>query len=475
MEARLKESLNAIFKPRSVAIIGASNNVNRWGYSTVRNMLLAGYRHGLYPINPNESEIQGIKCYARLDDVPEPVDLAIIVVNTSLISDVIDDCAKNKVKGGIVITAGFAEISSEGAALQEKLTQKSKAAGFHFIGPNCWGIWSSEGNVNTVFGKDMQFRKGPITFLSQSGTLGEYFYNGAAENGFGASKFISCGNQSCIEFNDLLEYLGDDPTTEVIAAYVEDVKDGRRFLNIARAITPHKPILLFKAGSSDASARAVKSHTASMAGNDRVFDAACRQAGVLRFDDFMEMFRVAYALCYQPLPKSNRIGVISPGGGFCVTTAEICSKMGMELPEMSPEAQKQLLAQMTDFAPPPLNPIDSIGRKHMSAYQEIIEIVAGQDYIDGIIMTPRITQFERRLRPDKMVRGIELAERAALVPEKFGIPMICANEHELAGPMFEIYKRHNIPFYDNPMDCAKVMKGLVAYGTWKRKWQAQQA
>ncbi len=468
MNVRLKESLQAIFKPQSVAIIGASNNLYRWGYSTVFNMLLAGYRHRLYPINPKETEIQGVKCYASLNDVPEPVDLAIIVVNTSLISDVIDDCIKNGVKGGIVITAGFAEISQDGAELQKQLAEKSKAAGFHFIGPNCWGIWSTEGKVNTVFGRGMQFKSGPVTFLSQSGTLGEYFYNGAAENGFGASKFISCGNQACIDFNDLLEYLGEDPTTEVITAYVEDVKDGRRFLEIARAITPHKPILLFKAGSSEASARAVRSHTASMAGNDTVFDAACKQAGVLRFDDYMEMFRVAYALCYQPLPKSNRIGVISPGGGFCVTTAEVCANLGMELPEMSLDAQEKLLAQMNDFAPPPLNPIDSIARKNMPAYQQIAEIVAAEDYIDGIIMTPHITPFERRLRPDKMVRAINLAELTALIPEKYNIPLICANEHPLEGPMFEIYKRHNIPFYDNPMDCAKVMRGLVQYGTWKR-------
>lgn len=210
------------------------------------------------------------------------------------------------------------------------------------------------------------------------------------------------------------------------------------------------------------------SHTASMAGDDKVFDAVCRQAGVLRFDDFMEMFRVAYALCYQPIPKTNRIGVVSPGGGFCVTTAEICSRMNMELPEMSAEAQEELLAQMDEFAPPPLNPIDSIARKHMSAYQEIIEIVARQDYIDGIIMTPRLLKFERRLRPDKMIRAIELAEKAAQVPEKYGIPLICASEHGLEGPVFEIYKRHNIPFYDNPMDCAKVMQGLVRYGSWRK-------
>ncbi len=321
MAYRLQKSLDAIFNPRSVAVIGASNHMYRWGYSTLRNMLLAGYRRNLYPINPNESEIQGVKCYPSLNDVPEPIDLAINVVNTSLIADVIDDCIQNGVKGGIVITAGFAEISSEGADLQKRMAEKGRDAGFHFVGPNCWGIWSSEGNVNTVFGSDMQFKKGPISFLSQSGTLGEYFYNGAAENGFGVSKFISCGNQACIGFND--------------------------------------------------------------------------------------------------------------------------------------------------FAPPPLNPIDSIARKHMSAYQEILEIVAKQETIDGIIMTQSLAQFERRLSSDKMIRGIELAERTAQIPEKFGIPLVCASVRELDGPMFEIFKRYNIPFYDNPMDCAKVMRGLIQYGNWK--------
>ena len=464
----MKDSLDKIFRPRSVAIVGASNDPRRWGYHTLTNMLEAGYRHRIYPVNPGEQEIQGIRCYNSITEVPGEIDLAIIVVNTSLISKVIQECTTKNVKGGIVITAGFAEISNEGAELQDKIARMAKEAGFHFIGPNCWGIWSSDGNVNTVFNQDMHLSKGQISFLSQSGTLGEYFCNATRKCGFGASKFISCGNQACITFNDILEYLGEDSSTKVITAYVEDVGDGRRFLEVARKITDRKPLLLVKAGSTPSAARACLSHTAAIAGNDDVFDAACRQAGIIRWHDFTEMFDMAEALCYQPHPKGNRVAVISPGGGFCVTAAEACTRLGLELPVLSAGAQKKILEQMGSFAPPPLNPIDAIARKSMDAYQDIIEIMASQDYIDGIIMTPRLGRFDRTKNPRGVIKKIELTERAAAIPEKYGKPLICASEHELAGPFYEIYKRKHIPFFDNPMDCAKVMYGLVQYGTRKR-------
>jgi len=251
----------------------------------------------------------------------------------------------------------------------------------------------------------------------------------------------------------------------VITGYVEDVGDGRRFLEIARKVADKKPLHFFKAGSTPSAARACLSHTAAIAGNDDIFDAACRQAGVIRWHNFMEMFAMADALSHQPHPKGNRVAVISMGGGFCVTAAEACTRLGMELPVMNSEAQKKILEQMGRFAPPPLNPIDAIARKSLEAYQNIIEIVASQDYIDGIIMTPRLGVFDRSKSPEGIIEKIELTERAATIPEKYGKPLICASEHELAGPFYEIFKRKHIPFLDNPMDCAKVMYGLVQYGT----------
>ncbi|NQU07236.1 MAG: CoA-binding protein [Candidatus Abyssubacteria bacterium] len=467
MQGSMKESLDAIFYPKSVAIVGASNNRRRWGYSTMLNMLDAGYRNALYPINPKEKEIQGVRAYKSISDVPERLDLAVIVVNASTVSSVIRECIDNKVRGGIVISAGFAEIGSEGASLQEKLAKEARDGGFHFVGPNCWGIWSSDANVNTLFWELPP--KGPISFVSQSGSLGEYLYNATQKRGYGINKFISCGNQASLTFNDFLEYLGDDEATRVVIGYVEDVGDGRRFLEVARKVAAKKPLLIYKAGTTEAGARAARSHTAAIAGNDEIFDAACRQAGVIRWDDFMEIFDMAEALCYQPLPKGNRVAVLSSQGGFCVTAAEACSRLGMELPEMSAEAQAELREHMREFAPPPVNPIDCIARKDNDAFIDIVEIVAKQDYIDGIVMAVHVGRFDRRMSSEDMIRRINMAEVLSAIPEKFGKPLICANEHKLKGPLYEIFKRKHIPFFDNPMDAAKSMYALVRYAELRRR------
>jgi acyl-CoA synthetase (NDP forming) len=467
MNNQLKKSLDAIFQPRSVAIIGASNNRERWGYGTMLNMLDAGYRHALYPVNPNEREVQGVPCYPTVSDIPGEIDLAVIVVNAAAVSDILRECIRKKVKGGIIITAGFAEVSSTGAQVQRELAEEAKRAGFYFIGPNCWGIWSSEANVNTLFWELPP--KGPISFVSQSGSLGEYLYNATQAGGYGISKFVSCGNQACITFNDFLDYLADDEATRVVIGYVEDVGDGRRFLEVARKVVKKKPLLIYKAGSTRASARAARSHTAAVAGNDAVFDAACRQAGIIRWHDFMEIFDMAESLCYQPLPRGNRVAVISSAGGFCVTAAESCTRMQMDLPELSAEAQAALREQMRGFAPPPVNPIDCIARKSNDAFIEIANIVASQDYIDGLIMTPHVGQFRRGMKAEDMIKRIKVAEAISSIPEKYGKPLVCANEHELAGPVYEIFKGKHIPFFDNPMDCAKAMYALVKYAEIKRK------
>ena len=470
MESSMKNSLDAIFYPKSVAIVGASNNRHRWGYGTLFNMLEAGYRNSLYPINPKDKEVQGIRAYPSISDVPEPLDLAVIVVNSTQVQSVLRECVENKVRGGIIITAGFAEANEDGARLQRELAAEAREAGFYFVGPNCWGVWSSDANVNTLFWEMPP--KGPISFVSQSGSLGEYLYNAATKRGFGVNKFISCGNQACVTFNDFLEYLGDDPATKVVIGYVEDVGDGRQFLEVARKVAAKKPLLIYKAGTTDEGKRAARSHTAAIAGNDEIFEAACRQAGVVRWHDFMEMFDMSEALCYQPLPKGNRIAVVSSAGGFCVTAAESLSRLGMVLPELSAEAQAEIREHMQDFAPPPVNPVDCIARKNNTSFIDIAEIVAKQDYIDGIVMTTHAGHFHRHMSAEDMVRRIEMAEKLSSIPEKYGKPLICANEHELAGPVFEIFKGKHIPFFENPMDAAKSMYGLVKYAENRRRAEA---
>ncbi|MCP4754961.1 MAG: hypothetical protein GY866_29135 [Proteobacteria bacterium] len=470
MDVRMKDSLDAIFRPRSVAVVGASNNPGRWGWFTIHCLLLGGHSR-IYPVHPSEEEIQGLRCYPSLSAIPGDVDLAVIAVNASLAPSVVKECIAKKVRGGIVITAGFAEINDEGAEVQGKIAAEAKEAGFYFIGPNSRGIWSAEGRVNTDMAANPP--DGPISFISQSGTLAEYCFAAASRNGTGVTKYISCGNMASVTFNDLLEYLKDDPATGVITGYVEDIKDGRQFVDVARKVTAEKPVLVFKAGSSEASARAARSHTAAMAANDKVFEAACRQTGVIRCYNIDDMFDMADAICHQPSPKGNRVAVLSGGGGFCVVTAESCTRLGLELPELYPDAQKAIREQMQVYSPPPVNPVDLIAPKSQEAVLKIIEIVAGQDNIDGLILTPRLGQFDRFASLERMMESIEFAERLAEIPKRFGKPLILAalifETYKPSGPAFEIYKRNHIPFFVDPESCAKAMYGLVKYGEIKNQ------
>ena len=470
MEVPMKESLNAIFKPRSVAVVGASNNIMSWGFGILNSLIAGRYRQTIYPINPKEKIIQGIPGYPSLGDVPGEIDLAIIAVNAASISQLIEECIAKKVKGGIVITAGFAEISTDGALLQKKIAEESKKAGFYFLGPNCLGIWSTEGNLNTFPNLTRRPHRGPISFISQSGTLSHYLYEASRNYGFGVSKAISFGNQASITFVDLLEYLGDDPTTQVIISYVEDIGDGNRFLRVAKSVTKKKPVLIYKAGSSEAAARAARSHTAALAGNDEIFDAVCRQAGVIRWFDFMEMFYMANNLCYQPLPKGNRVAILHGGGGFCVTATEACTQLGLSVPEMSAQAQEELREQMLPFSPPPLNPVDCIGRKNEEAYIRIIEIAAKQDNIDGLIVMPPRDNFDRYTTSSEMIATLKYAEAIATIPKRYKKPIVVAgNEGRISGPIDEIFKRYHIPMFENPVDCAKALLGMVKYSQVRQR------
>ncbi|MCP4752337.1 MAG: hypothetical protein GY866_15700 [Proteobacteria bacterium] len=466
MDLHMKASLDAIFKPRSVAVIGASNKPGTFGHSAITGLIGIGFPHDIYPVNPSAKEIQGLRCYGSISEIAGPVDMAVIVVKASLVPQVMQECFDKGIKGGVLITAGFAELGADGAELQRTLVEKATQAHFHFIGPNCLGIRSSEGKVHTMFwNPKMAVPSGPVSFISQSGTLGGYFFQAALDCGFGVNKFISCGNQASISFSDLLEYLGDDPTTKVITGYIEGVQDGRRFLEVARQVAAKKPVVVYKAGASEASARAASSHTAAMSSNDRIFDAACRQAGIIRKSDFNEMFELADALCYQPIPRGNRVAVISGGGGFCVTTAEACSELGLELPELDAQVQAELSEFMEPFSPKPVNPIDCIGVHGLNNFYKTIETAAKQDYIDGLIVMPWGTRIYSRIDPDELIMFIETAKKIAAIPKKFNKPLILSGRKEsMTGPIYNLYKRAHIPFFNNPFDSAKALAGLVRYG-----------
>ncbi|MBI5118128.1 CoA-binding protein [Candidatus Poribacteria bacterium] len=469
MTRTIKEQLDPIFRPRSVAIVGASNNPERWGHSTLFCVLnWSQFRGEVYPINPKEDVIQGVKAYQSVLDVPGPIDLAVIVVNAAQALEAFRQCVEKKVGGAVIITAGFAEIGPQGAELQRELTRLSRESGIRFVGPNCMGMWTSAARLNLCFWNVV--KPGPTAFVSQSGTMGDYLFDVSQAKGYGFAKFVSSGNQASLDVCDYLDYLADDEDTKVVALYLEGVKDGRRFLEVARKATARKPVLAYKMGHTEAGARAAASHTASLTGSTHLFDAACKQAGVLVCDHMLEMFDFAEALAHQPLPSGNRIAIASGGGGFCVVTAEACAKIGLEIPLLDKETQGAILQHVREFSPQPLNPVDLIARKSHVDYAAAIEVLAKQDYIDGIVIMPPYGGFHRTSSPESMKGLVEACSMIADIPRKYKKPVITFAMREYKETaMYEILKRGEIPFFESPETCARAMKALCSYAEHRRR------
>ena len=259
-----------------MAVIGASNKPGRWGYDMMMSILkYSQFRGKVYPVHPQEGIICGLKAYPSITDVPGPVDLAVIVVNADQAMSVFAQCVEKKVGGAVIITAGFAEIGHEGAKLQEELAELSKKYKIPFVGPNCMGIWTSSVGLNLCFFKPVS--SGSIAFVSQSGTMGDYLFDVSQARKYGFAKFISSGNQASLDVCDYLEYLAEDDDTRVVVLYLEGVKDGRRFIEVARKTTAKKPVLAYKIGQTEAGSRAAATHTASLTGSSDLFAAASRQ------------------------------------------------------------------------------------------------------------------------------------------------------------------------------------------------------
>lgn len=464
----IKKELDSIFKPQSVAVIGASNNRKRWGYGTLRDILKGGYRGKLYPIHPKDKVIQGLTAYPSVLDVPGEIDLVVFVVNAAQTVKAMRECAEKGVKGAVIITAGFAEIGGEGAKMQDEVVSIAREAGIRFVGPNCLGTYSSAVSFNCAFYRTP--KPGPIAFISQSGTMGEYLLEIGLAKGYGFSKFVSSGNQADLNVCDYLEYLGDDPDTKTIVLYLEGVKDGRRFLEVARKVTAKKPIVMYKAGRTSAGARAALSHTASLAGNNDIFEAACAQSGVIRAEEVLGAFDIAEIMAHQPLPKGNRVAIVSGGGGFCVTVADACASHGLEVPELDADTQKRLLSLFHPYSPQPKNPVDMIARKGPITHAEVIEILAELDYIDAFIIMPPWGGFHKDTPIEVMKELIDSAERIAQIPIKYGKPIVCAAGRDFSGrPVYEILKKGEIPFYEGPDMCALALQGLFEYAQAKKR------
>lgn len=375
--------LEKLFDPDSVAVIGASRTRGKVGRAVLDN-LINGYEGEIYPINPGADEILGLRCYTSILEVPQKVDLAVIVVPARFVPDVIDECGHAGVGNVVVISAGFKESGIEGARLERRCAEIAAEYGMHLVGPNCLGIIDPHSGLNASFAASMA-KEGNIALMSQSGAICTATLDWADANGIGFSKFVSLGNKADLAENDFLLDFEADDTTSVIAAYLEGVKDGPRFMEIARQVSHTKPIIVVKSGRTAVGSRAVSSHTGTLAGSDEAYTAAFLQSGVIRADSIEDMLDHIRAFSSQPIPRGKRIAILTNAGGLGILTADACDLEGLSLASFD----ESTIQRLRDRLPPAANmynPVDVLGDATADLYGYALDVVLEDPNVDGVIL-----------------------------------------------------------------------------------------
>ncbi len=402
LEYNARIGLDAIFNPKAVAVVGATERANTVGRTIFYNLITNPFGGVVYPVNPGRPSVLGVKAYKSISDCPGPVDLVVIVTPAKTVPAIVQEAVDNGAKGAIIISAGFKEAGPEGIALEKEVMDIARGK-MRIIGPNCLGVMNPVGGMNATFAAAMA-NKGNIGFLSQSGAMCTSVLDYSFEENIGFSAFISVGSMLDVDWGDLIYYLGDDPNTEAIVIYMEAVGNARSFLSAAREVALKKPIIVVKAGRTEAAAKAAASHTGSLTGSDEVLEAAFRRVGVLRVDKISDIFYTAEVLSKQPRPKGNRLSIITNAGGPGVLATDSLIRDGGELAAISDEA----MAEFNEILPAAwshANPIDILGDATPETYAKSLEIAAKDENADGmlVILTPQAmtdpTKTAEHLKP----------------------------------------------------------------------------
>ena len=387
----VRASLRSFFEPASVAVIGASKRRGSIGGELFRNILEGDFAGAAYPVNTKGDPVAGVRAYRAVGEIPDPIELTVVCVPAAAVLGAAAEALESGVRALCVISAGFAEIGSEGVERQERLLELVRAHGARLIGPNCLGIASAAQSLNATFAARSAPR-GNIGFSSQSGALGLALLEAAEARGLGLSAFVSIGNKADVSSNDLIEYWEDDPATDVVLLYVESFGNPRKFARLARRVSRRKPILALKSGTTAAGARAASSHTAALAGSEAAVDALFRQAGVIRAESLEELLDVATLLSAQPQAKGRRVGVLTNAGGLGILCADACDAAGLELPPLGNEARSALTAMLPTEASVS-NPVDMLGSASEATYEAALPVMLGDPQIDAVIIlfVPTVT------------------------------------------------------------------------------------
>jgi acetyltransferase len=449
-------NLDKVFNPKSVAIIGASDVEGSVGYAIVKNLTQHGYAGKVYFVNIRKPEILGVKTYQNVGQIPEPVDLAMIATPAKTVPEVVEECGKAGVKGVIIVSAGFKEIGAEGKALETQILEVKKKYGIRVIGPNCIGIIRPRINLNATF-VDKIPKPGNVAFISQSGALGSAILDWAIQENIGFSNFVSVGSMIDVDFGDLIDYFGTDPKTKSILMYVEGITDARKFMSATRHFARTKPIIVVKAGKYSESAKAVASHTGSLSGEDAVYDAAFKRAGIVRVEEIEDLFNAAEVLGTQPLPKGPNLVVITNAGGpGIMATDALIGKKG-KLAKLSQKTFDAL-----DKVLPPFwsrgNPIDVLGDAKADRYKAAVEACLNDDNIDGILI---IFTQQAVSEPIEIAKTtVELVKSKAYQNKTILTSFMGYGAVEEAN---RILNSNNIPTYSTPEQAIKTYMYMCQY------------
>ena len=454
-------SLRNFFCPDSVAVIGAAREEEKVGRNIFDNIINSGYKGKLFPVNPKADKIHGIKCYHSVLDIPGDLDLAIIVIPVKFVLQVLEECSKKNTKWAIIISAGFKETGIEGAKRERQLIEKAKDYGIRILGPNCLGIIDTECPINATWSPHMPPR-GKIGFITQSGALGTAILDWAITNKIGFSKFVSLGNKAGISENDLFNDWENDKDTEVITAYIEGITYGREFIRISSKVSKKKPIIVIKSGNTDAGARAVSSHTGTLAGSAKAYEAAFKQAGIIRANNTRDLFNYATAFSYQPLPKGKKVVIITNAGGPAIMAVDECDKSNIFLASLGKEtinSLKEFLPEAANF----YNPVDILGDALADKYKKTLEVVVKDNNIDAVVVL---------LTPQAMTQPYRTARAIVEVMENSGksIPVLTSfmggSEVKKA---IKFLAENNIPNFDIPKEAIDTLKVMMEYTDWKSR------
>ncbi|RZN36712.1 MAG: acetyl-CoA synthetase [Methanosarcinales archaeon] len=371
--------LSNVLEPDSIAVIGASSNPEKWGYRILDNIISGEYAGSVYPVNPNENEVLGMRCHPSVLNIPHRIDLGIITVPAEIVPRVLEECGRQGTRGVVIVSAGFSEIGN--SELENKVRDIARNHEMRMIGPNTFGFINTHLHLNASIIPQMP-EIGGTSFVTQSGTFGLALVNWAASQQMGLHIVVGVGNKADIDDSDILTYLSADQHTKTIMMYIEGLKRGRQFIDVARRI--RKPIIALKTGRSRAGSKAALSHTGSLAGTDRIYNGAFKQAGVIRAETIEELFDSALALSISP-PADDGIGIISNGGGASILAADLCENLGLHLPDLSDDAVRMLKSVLPAIATP-ANPLDTAGDGSYKMFKDVIDLMLSDPGVNALLV-----------------------------------------------------------------------------------------